>query len=422
MSLEFVNVTYDSSHWGTAAIVGPAVVVASLGTGPLTVTGTANAAGDTLQVTIGAVTETYTVTGQDSGGAIILHRGLTNLVLSNTALSLSLNLNLPVNTLLEYLVPCFAQGTPILTRRGEVAVEHLREGDEALTLIGGGFAPISWIGRRSVELSRLRSRIAAWPLRVRAHAFAPGRPHTDLLLSPDHSVFVDGRLIPIRRLENGTSIVREPLDSVTYFHVELARHDILLAAGMPAESFLDTGNRADFDGVARSPAHAGKMESEARRIWSTQACAPLCEDGIEVEVARARLALRARSLGLVPDPRPRLRVGGHDISAERDGDTWRFALPQARVGATLVSDSFVPAVQFSGSPDQRCLGVPVARLVVDGHAIPLDTPLLGRGWHPPEHGLRWTEAVAALPPLSRLSIVLADIPREPRVESLPAAA
>jgi hypothetical protein len=31
-----------------------------------------------------------------------------------------------------------------------------------------------------------------------------------------------------------------------YVHVELDRHDILLAEGLPAESYLDTGNRAAF--------------------------------------------------------------------------------------------------------------------------------------------------------------------------------
>jgi hypothetical protein len=39
-------------------------------------------------------------------------------------------------------------------------------------------------------------------------------------------------------------------DFVTYWHVELERHDILLADGMPAESYLDTGNRAAFADAA----------------------------------------------------------------------------------------------------------------------------------------------------------------------------
>ncbi len=40
-------------------------------------------------------------------------------------------------------------------------------------------------------------------------------------------------------LINGTTITREPVVAVTYWHVELDAHDILLAEGLPAESYLD---------------------------------------------------------------------------------------------------------------------------------------------------------------------------------------
>ena len=34
--------------------------------------------------------------------------------------------------------------------------------------------------------------------------------------------------------------------AVTYYHIELPQHDIVLAEGLPTESFLDTGNRDAF--------------------------------------------------------------------------------------------------------------------------------------------------------------------------------
>jgi hypothetical protein len=73
-----------------------------------------------------------------------------------------------------------------------------------------------------------------------------GRPGRDLYLSPDHAVFTDGVLIPVRYLVNGATIVRQEFSHVTYWHVELPVHGVVLAEGLAAESYLDTGNRAAF--------------------------------------------------------------------------------------------------------------------------------------------------------------------------------
>ena len=59
---------------------------------------------------------------------------------------------------------------------------------------------------------------------MRAGTFGPGQPVVDLYLSPDHAVFVEGVLIPIRYLVNGRSIAPVRTDKITYYHVELPRH------------------------------------------------------------------------------------------------------------------------------------------------------------------------------------------------------
>ena len=140
------------------------------------------------------------------------------------------------------LVACFAEGTRILTLRGETAVESLRIGDLVVSA-QGPVRPVRWLGHRRIDCRRHERPRDVWPVRVRAGAFGPGRPFRDLLLSPDHAVFVDGLLIPIRYLMNGASVAQENCDDITYWHVELDRHDVLLAEGLPAESYLDTGNR-----------------------------------------------------------------------------------------------------------------------------------------------------------------------------------
>jgi collagen type I alpha len=142
-------------------------------------------------------------------------------------------------------VACFAAGTRIATPNGGVAVESLRPGDLVL-LARGGAARVQWLGHRHVDCRRHPRRHDVLPVRVRAHAFGPDLPARDLLLSPDHSVHVDGMLIPVRHLINGRTIAQEAVAEITYHHVELLAHDVLLAEGLPCETYLETGNRAAF--------------------------------------------------------------------------------------------------------------------------------------------------------------------------------
>ena len=151
----------------------------------------------------------------------------------------------------DITVACFAGGTRILTDAGEVEVERLQAGARVVSLLQRQLSKLVWIGRR-----RLRE---VWAVRVRAGAFGPGLPHRDLVLSPDHAVFSDGVLIPVRYLINGVTVAEEFHEQVFYYHVELAEHGVLLAEGLPAESYLDTGNRGAFaNGGARESKVTGR--------------------------------------------------------------------------------------------------------------------------------------------------------------------
>ena len=142
---------------------------------------------------------------------------------------------------------CFATGTKILTARGELPVEDLRPGERVATL-DGRLAPVRWLGCRQVAPEAHARPSDVRPVRVAAHAFGADRPHRTLWLSPDHAVFLadQAALVPIRYLLNGSTVAQVPMAEVTYWHVELDRHAVLLAEGLPAESYLDTGNRAGF--------------------------------------------------------------------------------------------------------------------------------------------------------------------------------
>ncbi len=190
-------------------------------------------------------------------------------------------------------VSCFAAGTSIRTQNGPVRVEALAPGQCALTHRGDA-VEIIWVGHRSVDCRNHPDPAAVCPVRVRTGAFGPGLPSIDLLLSPDHAVFAEGVLIPIRHLINNTTIYQEIVPAVTYYHVELPEHDVILAEGLPVESYLDTGDRTNFSnggGAMRLfPDFSARPEGKA---WEMSGCAPLVMTGPVLERVRRAVARRA---------------------------------------------------------------------------------------------------------------------------------
>jgi hypothetical protein len=129
-------------------------------------------------------------------------------------------------------------------------------------------------------------------VQIRAGAFGADGPCRDLFLSPDHTVFISDVLIPVRYLINGTSTAQVPRKHVTYYHVELPEHSILLAEGLLAESHLDTGLRSNFingDGpVVLHPDFAS-------HVWEAGGCAPLVVTGPVLHAVRQWLNALAAS-------------------------------------------------------------------------------------------------------------------------------
>jgi hypothetical protein len=198
------------------------------------------------------------------------------------------------------IATCYAAGTRIATPQGEVAVEDMRVSNLVMT-VSGRTQPIVWIGHRHVDFRNHPNRQRILPVRITAHAFGQGLPKRDLLLSPDHLVFVDDVLIPIRHLVNGSSITQIERNTITYYHVELPRHDVLLAEGLPAESYLDAGARGAFanhDGVVQlHPDFAAPREDWAM-LWEVRGYAPLVVFGEKLERTRRELCRQADMLAL----------------------------------------------------------------------------------------------------------------------------
>jgi hypothetical protein len=313
---------------------------------------------------------------------------------------------------------CFVRGTRIATPTGETAVEALDVGDLVSVIGVDGEAasqPIKWIGYRLIDLVGRSAPDTVAPVRIRKGAFAEGVPHSDLLVSPDHAIFVDGVLVSARQLVNYTTIQYEKnWRSVEYYHVELDHHAILIAEGLTVESYLDTGNRGFFinsgdplvlrpDLATRSDFPTRETSSRAQFVWDEGTVQPVWQ----------RLADRAAALGQKEAARD--TTSNADLHILVDGRAimpicikeglFTFVLPRKAMEVQVVSRASMPTDTRPWLDDRRRLGVSVERIVLrhkaDVKEVPLDHPTLSRGWWDIErNGIamrRWTNGAAVLP-------------------------
>ncbi len=139
-------------------------------------------------------------------------------------------------------VICFAQGTLILTADGNRPVESLRVGDEVITHDNGPM-PILWISHST--RSWPGSSDSEKPIQIKSGALGQGYPIRDLVVSPQHKMLIHGVsaeheevLAPAKGLTElpGVRIMHGKQD-VSYYHVMLEGHGLLVAEGALSESF-----------------------------------------------------------------------------------------------------------------------------------------------------------------------------------------
>jgi hypothetical protein len=304
------------------------------------------------------------------------------------------------NEIFDGNVVCYAAGTRIRTTRGEIAVEALRIGDEALT-ISGEARPIVWLGRRTWR--RTNAPRWRWPVRIAAGAFGPGKPSRDLIVSPGHGIcvsVVDEVFMPVDALVNGATIARIEMDEIEYWHVELESHDVLIAEGLPAESYFDCGNRAWFSGGS------GAADNDGITRHLSDAARPYLASGPVVEAVRVRLRALAETMGWreTSDMDLHLLIDGKRTEPSLQRNRACFVVPAAARDVVLAARTFFPS--DTGAKDHRELGVSLSSLHVrDGFgldsAIALDHPSIAKAFHPEEgrdgSSSRWTGPCLPLP-------------------------
>ncbi|GJD66646.1 hypothetical protein MPEAHAMD_6844 [Methylobacterium frigidaeris] len=241
-------------------------------------------------------------------------------------------------------------------------MEALSIGDMVVTA-SGEQRPIKWIGTRAYAGRFLRNNPDLLPIRLQAGCLADGIPARDLHVSPRHAMFLDGCLIPAAHLVNGTTITKvEHLDSLTYWHIELDSHDVLVAEGAPSESFVDDNSRGIFHN-AHTFSELYRQEQRKDAVY----CAPRVEDGFTLEAVRRRLNQRA-GLPLPPahafgqlrgyldhcsiDEQGRLTVRGwaQDL-AHPDGPVCLDIVVDGVVAALTFAETYRPDLERAGIGD-----------------------------------------------------------------------
>ncbi len=179
---------------------------------------------------------------------------------------------------------CYLRGTMILTDRGDVAVENLSAGDLVMTA-SGTLRPIRWIGHRAYSERFLVRNPGIYPVLFQAGSLPGGLPTRDLFVSPKHAMYLDGALYPADCLVNGTTVLAgQRMAEVAYYHVELERHDVLIAEGALSESYVEDHNRAMFHNAGSyRAAYPQAVECEA--VY----CAARIESGPELEAIRRKI-------------------------------------------------------------------------------------------------------------------------------------
>jgi len=148
---------------------------------------------------------------------------------------------------IHFTTECFVKGTKILTDRWYIPVEELRAGDTVMTyggihdnkyhmVVDPTLNPIVSI-RKSVQ----KASRSASPIVFAQNAFAPNKPFDKLVVSSNHGIVGrNGIMYAANKFVNQTTIYQDPtMETITYYHLELAAHCAIMANGLLTETWRE---------------------------------------------------------------------------------------------------------------------------------------------------------------------------------------
>ncbi|MBS1032920.1 Hint domain-containing protein [Gluconobacter cerinus] len=310
---------------------------------------------------------------------------------------------------------CYLPGTLIRTPHGEVPVESLDIGDEVVTFNwetqSEVIRPLTWVGYQKSKLQpNLPEDQAGYPVRILKNSISDNTPHKDLLVTPEHCLFFNGKFIPARMLVNGQSIFYDrSVTSYNFYHIETEEHSVIWADGMLSESYLDTGNRRYFSNRENIINITNKNQD-----WNIDSAAALDVSRDTVEYIYNKIVSRAKDLKIVKNQKPKTIVKNHEmylitnsgskLNPIRNTNSFvTFRLPKDTTSVRIVSRSSRPCdVIGPFVDDRRNLGVLIGKIISfeSDETINITQHLTNsdlNGWHNIEStDMRWTNGDATI--------------------------
>ncbi|MGB5556550.1 MAG: Hint domain-containing protein [Paracoccaceae bacterium] len=201
-------------------------------------------------------------------------------------------------------IVCFAEGTLILTPEGERPVESLRPGDLIITHDRGA-QPVRWTRKDMRALEDVADD--GKPVQIKADSLGAGVPARDLIVSPQHRIFVGGlgqldqpfaaeAFAPAKSLTAVPGIRHmKGKKKITWIHFACDRHELVFANGCWSESLL-------LGAMAVDGMHAAQREAltDIFGVAPTPGAAlngPPARDCLTVGAARRQLAKHVKEKG-----------------------------------------------------------------------------------------------------------------------------
>jgi hypothetical protein len=215
-----------------------------------------------------------------------------------------------------YQAVCFAEGTFITTPNGPRPVEDLKPNDLVLTLDHGAM-PIRWV-RSDLQPLEVTPPDAK-PVLIATNALGDGRPLCDLIVSPQHRIFVGGNgqlqnlfaeevFVPAKALTKLPGVRHmNGKQSVTWVHFACDAHEIVLANDCWSETLLL--------GTIALALLTDQQRAELHRIFGPPVIAdgplngPPARDCYTVGMVQRRLETIRRTLGTLQND----QIERHDM-------------------------------------------------------------------------------------------------------------